>query len=68
MVYPCQAIKPQYRLELKGVNAKELGGVMKKDFGDFLQDAGIKTVIVDNDRKRTVQQYAMSVAWCRCCW
>ena len=33
------------------MNAKELGGVVQKEFGEFLQDAGIKTVIVDNDRK-----------------
>ena len=33
------------------MNAKDLGGVVRKDFGELLQDAGIKTVIVDNDRK-----------------
>ena len=34
------------------MNAKELGGVVQKEFGELLQDAGIKTVmIVDNDRK-----------------
>ena len=37
-------IKPEYRLELKGVNAKELGGVVQKEFGELLQDVGVKTV------------------------
>ena len=37
-------IKPEYRIELKGVNAKELGGVVQKEFGELLQDVGVKTV------------------------
>ena len=44
-------IKPEYRLELKGVNAKELSYVVEEEFGQTLQDAGVETVIVDNDRK-----------------
>ena len=44
-------IKPEYRLELKGVNVKELGVVVASHFGPILKDAGVETVIVDNDRK-----------------
>ena len=44
-------IKPKYRLELKGVNSTELSYVVDEEFGQELQDAGVKTVIVDNDRK-----------------
>ena len=35
----------------KGVNSAELSYVVDEEFGLELQDAGIKTVIVDNDRK-----------------
>ena len=45
------AIKPEYRLELKRANAKELGYVVEKEFGDGLQAAGVEIFIVDNDRK-----------------
>ena len=44
-------IKPKYRLELKGVNSTELSYVVDEEFGQELQDAGVETVIVDNDRK-----------------
>ena len=44
-------IKPEYRLELKDVNARELGGVIQKEFGELFQGARIKTTIVDNGRK-----------------
>ena len=44
-------IKPEYRLELKGVNSTELAYVVDEQFGQTLQDAGVTTVIVDNDRK-----------------
>ena len=33
------------------MNAKELGHVVEKEFGDGLQAAGVEIVIVDNDRK-----------------
>ena len=33
------------------MNAKELGYVVEKEFGDGLQAAGVEIVIVDNDRK-----------------
>ena len=46
-----ERIKSEYRLELKGVNSKELSYVVDEEFGLELQDAGVKTVIVDNDRK-----------------
>ena len=41
----------EYRLELKGVNSTELAYVVDEKFGQTLQDAGVTTVIVDNDRK-----------------
>ena len=44
-------IKPEYRLELQGVNAKELAYVVEEEFGKVLQDAGVEIVVVDNDRK-----------------
>ena len=44
-------INPEYRLELKGLNARELGYVVEKEFGDGLQAAGVEIFIVDNDRK-----------------
>ena len=44
-------IKPEYQLALKGINAKELSYVVEEEFGQTLQDAGVETVIVDNDRK-----------------
>ena len=44
-------IKPEYRLALKGINAKELSYVVEEEFGQTLQDAGVETVIVGNDRK-----------------
>ena len=44
-------IKPEYRLELKGVNSTELAYVVDEQFGQTLQDAGGTTVIVENDRK-----------------
>ena len=46
-----QTIKPEYRLELKGVNSKELEYEVDTEFGELLQDGGVETVIVDNDRK-----------------
>ena len=46
-----ERIKPEYRLELKGVNAKELSYVVDEEFGQELQDAGVTTVTIDNDRK-----------------
>ena len=36
---------------MKGVNAKELSYVVAEEFGQTLQDTGVETVIVDNDRK-----------------
>ena len=48
---PLPTIKPEYRLELKGVNSTELAYVVNETFGQLLQDAGVTTVIVDNDRK-----------------
>ena len=44
-------IKPEYRLELKGVNSTELAYVVNEKFGQLLQESGVTTVIVDNDRK-----------------
>ena len=44
-------VKPKFCLELKEVNAKEIGYVVEKKFGDGLQAAGIESVIVDNGRK-----------------
>ena len=44
-------IKPEYRLALKGINAKELSYVVEKEFGQTLQDARVETVLVGNDRK-----------------
>ena len=44
-------IKPEYRLELQGVNARELAYVVEEEFGQALQDAGVEIVVVDNDRK-----------------
>ena len=44
-------LKPEYRLALKGINAKELSYVVEEEFGQTLQDAGVETVIVGNDRK-----------------
>ena len=44
-------INPEYRLELKGLNARELGYVVEKEFGDGLQAAGVEIFIVDNDRR-----------------
>ena len=44
-------IKPEYRLELHGVNGTELAYVVDEEFCELLQDAGVETVIVDNDRK-----------------
>ena len=44
-------IKPEYRLELKGVNSTKLSYVVDEEFCQELQDAGVETVIVDNDRK-----------------
>ena len=41
----------EYRLELRGVNAKELASVVSSQFGSILQEAGVKIVIVDNDKK-----------------
>ena len=38
-------------MELKGVNSKELSYVVDEEFGQLLQEAGVETVIVDNDRK-----------------
>ena len=48
-------IKPEYRLELKGVNAKELGYVAEKEFRDGLQATGFQIIIVDNDRKADIK-------------
>ena len=44
-------IKPEYRLELKSVNANELASVVENEMGPLLQDAGVEMVVVDNDRK-----------------
>ena len=44
-------IKPEYRLELKSVNAKELAVVVASHIGPEFRDAGVETVVVDNDRK-----------------
>ena len=44
-------IKPEYRLELKGVNSKELEYVVDTEFGELLRDGGVETVVVDNDKK-----------------
>ena len=44
-------IKPEYRLELKGVNSTELAYVVNEKFGQLLQDAGVTTVIADNVQK-----------------
>ena len=33
------------------MNAKELSDVVETEFGLLLQDAGVETVVVDNDRK-----------------
>ena len=35
-------INPEYRLELKGLNARELGYVVEKEFGDGQQAAGVE--------------------------
>ena len=40
--------QPKFCLELKEVNAKDIGYVVEKEFGDGLQAAGIEIVIVDN--------------------
>ena len=48
-------IKPEYRLELKRVNAKELGYVAEKEFGDGLQATGFQIIIVDNDQKADIK-------------
>ena len=44
-------IKKEYRLELSKVNSKELSEVVASTMGPVFQDAGVETVIVDNDRK-----------------
>ena len=44
-------IKPEYRLELNGVNSAELSYAVDEEFGEMLRDQGVETVIVDNDRK-----------------
>ena len=36
---------------MKGIDSKELSYVIEGEFGQTLQDAGVETVIVDNDRK-----------------
>ena len=36
---------------MKGVDAKELAVVVASHIGTAFQDAGVETVIVDNDRK-----------------
>ena len=48
-----QTIKPDYRFELtgKGVNSMEFAYFVDEKFGQTLQDTGVTTVIVDNDRK-----------------
>ena len=56
-------IKPEYRLELHGVNGTELAYVVNKEFGETLQDAGVETVIVDNDRK--AHSKILRDAWAR---
>ena len=44
-------IKKEYRLELDTVNAKDLAKVVREEVGPVLEKAGIKTLILDNDRK-----------------
>ena len=44
-------IKKEYRLELSKVNSTELSEVVASTMGPVFQDAGVETVIVDNDRK-----------------
>ena len=44
-------MKAEYRLELQGVNAKELAYVVEEEFRQALQDAGVEIVVVDNDWK-----------------
>ena len=56
-------IKPEYRLELQGVNAKELAYVVEEEFGKVLQDAGVEIVVVDNDRK--AHSKTMRDAWAK---
>ena len=56
-------IKPEYRLELHGVNGTELAYVVGEEFGETLQDAGVETVIVDNDRK--AHSKIVRYAWAR---
>ena len=36
-------IKPEYRLELHGVNGTELAYVVDEEFGETLQDAGVES-------------------------
>ena len=44
-------IKPEYRLQLQSVNSAELAFVVATEFGQILQDAGVRIVLVDNDKK-----------------
>ena len=43
--------KPEYRLQLQSVNSAELAFVVATEFGQMLQDAGVKIVAVGNDKK-----------------
>ena len=41
----------RYWLQLQSVNSAELAFVVATEFGQTLQDAGVKIVVVDNDKK-----------------
>ena len=59
-------IKPEYRLELNGVNSTELAYVVDEEFGEMLRDQGVETVIVDNDRKAHTKM--VRDAWRKLIW